>query len=149
LGMAWFAEKQRHMKNRLSAWQMHHGSFSYTLPLSLVLLLIAMRYGWIGRAVHQIKASLALRGKNADAASSQIASRMYIEMVQIMGRHGYSRTEAQTPFEFAAVVKKPTLGAMVEEFTALYSAARYGGAVCNIPRLQRLLGAIRTDLRTR
>jgi hypothetical protein len=108
-----------------------------------------MRYGWIGRAMRHIKALLVLRGKNAGAASAQIASRMYIEMLQIMGRHGYSRADAQTPFEFAAVVKKPSLGAMIEEFTSLYSAARYGGAVCDIPRLQKLLGAIRTDLRTK
>jgi transglutaminase-like putative cysteine protease len=149
LGMAWFAEKQRHMKDRLSAWQIHHESFSYALPLSLVLLLIAMRYGWIGRAVGQIKSLLTLRGKNAGPASSQTASRMYLEMLQIMGRHGYPRAEAQTPFEFAAVVKKSSLSAMVEEFTALYSAARYGGAACDIPRLQKLLGAIRTDLRAK
>jgi len=149
LGMAWFAEKQRHMKDRLSVWQLRHGNFSYALPLSLVLLLIAMRYGWIGRALRQIRASLLLRGKNAGEASSQIASRIYLEMLQIMGRHGYPRTDAQTPFEFAAVVKKPSLGAIVEEFTALYSAARYGGAICDIPRLQKLLGAIRSDLRTK
>ena len=149
LGTAWFAEKQRHMKDRLSVWQIHHGSFSYVLPLSLVLLLIAMRYGWIGRMLRQIKALLVLRGRNAGAASSQIASRMYIELLQIMGRHGYPRTETQTPFEFAAVVKKLSLGAMVEEFTSLYSAARYGGAACDIPRLQELLTTIRAELRTK
>jgi hypothetical protein len=74
---------------------------------------------------------------------------MYIEMLQIMGRHGYPRTEAQTPFEFAAVVTKSSLGAMVNEFTALYAAARYGGAACDIPRLQKLLGTIRSELRTK
>ena len=149
LGTAWFAEKQRHMKDRLSVWQIHHGSFSYVLPLSLVLLLIAMRYGWIGRMLRQIKALLVLRGRTAGAASSQIASRMYIELLQIMGRHGYPRTETQTPFEFAAVVKKLSLGAMVEEFTSLYSVARYGGAACDIPRLQELLTTIRAELRTK
>ena len=30
--------------------------------------------------------------KNAGAASSQIASRMYAELLRLMGRHGYTRT---------------------------------------------------------
>jgi hypothetical protein len=38
---------------------------------------------------------------------------------------------------------------MVNEFTALYAAARYGGAACDIPRLQKLLGTIRSELRTK
>jgi hypothetical protein len=66
-----------------------------------------------------------------------------------MGRHGYPRAETQTPFEFAAAVRKPELSPVVHEFTQLYSAARFGGATCNITRLQELLGTIRGELRAR
>jgi hypothetical protein len=38
---------------------------------------------------------------------------------------------------------------MVQEFTQLYSVARFGGAVCDITRLQELLVTIRGELRTR
>jgi hypothetical protein len=38
---------------------------------------------------------------------------------------------------------------MVQEFTQLYSVARFGGAVCDITRLQELLVTIRGQLRTR
>jgi hypothetical protein len=74
---------------------------------------------------------------------------MYVEMLNLMGRHGYARTETQTPFEFAAAVKRPELSPMVQEFTRLYSVARFGGAACDIPRLQELLGTIRGELRAR
>ena len=66
-----------------------------------------------------------------------------------MGRHGYARNETQTPFEFAAAVKKPSLNVLVNEFTGIYAAARFGGANCDVSRLQQLLGTIRTELRAR
>ena len=148
LGTLWFAEKQRHLKDRLSLWQIRHGIVSYALPLFLVVLLIAARYGWLGWLLHQLKMTLVLRGKNAGAASSQIASRMYSEMLNLMGRHGYARRETQTPFEFAAAVKTPSLSLLVNEFTERYAAARFGGEACDIPRLQQLLGTIRAALRS-
>ena len=93
--------------------------------------------------------ALVLRGKNAGVASSQIASRMYAEMLHLMNRHGYARSETQTPFEFAAAVTTPSLTSLVSEFTRLYAAARFGGESCDISRLQQLLGTIRAELRTR
>ncbi len=149
LGTLWFAEKQRHLKDRLSMWQIHHGLFSYLLPLFLAALLIAARYGWIGTLLRQLKMALVLRGKNTGVASSQIASRMYSEMLHLMGRHGYARSETQTPFEFAAAVKTPSLSSPINEFTHLYAASRFGGEACDVSRLQQLLGTIRAELRTR
>src|SRR5882724_10458326 len=149
LGAAWFAGKQLRLKDRLSKWQMHHGAFSLVFPLALAALLVALRYGWIEQLLRKLQVAVLLRGKNAGAASSQIASRMYAEMLRLMGRHGYARTETETPFEFAASVKKPVLSSMVEEFTELYSVARFGGAACDITRLQQLLGTIRGELRAR
>jgi hypothetical protein len=137
------------MKNRLSMWQVHHGSFSFVLPLLLVAILAALRYGRIEQLLRKLQIGLLLRGKNAGAASSQVASRMYAEMLHLMGRHGYPRSETQTPFEFAAAVTKPALSPMVQEFTQLYSLARFGGATCDIARLQELLGTIRGELRAR
>jgi len=149
LGVAWFAEKQRHMKNRLGSWQLHNSTFSFALPLMLVGLLVALRYGWIGWLLRRLRIALALRANLNGSAGSQVASRMYTEMLRLMGRHGYARVETQTPFEFAAAVKKPSLNALVNEFTGIYAAARFGGANCDVSRLQRLLATIRTELRTR
>ena len=149
LGAAWFAEKQWRIKGRLTRWQLRHGAFSFVLPLILVALLVALRYGWIEQLLRKLQIAVVLRGRNAGAASSQIASRMYAEMLQLMGRHGYARTETQTAFEFAAAVNKPVLSPMVQEFTRLYSVARFGGAVCDSTRLRELLVRIRGELRTR
>jgi hypothetical protein len=74
---------------------------------------------------------------------------LYMEMLRLLGRHGYQRIDAQTAFEFAAAVKKPALSPIVHEFTQLYSVARFGGGTCNISRLQELLGSIRAELRAR
>ena len=86
LGTQWFFARQRHLKDCLSMWQIRHSNFSYALPLVLVALLVALRYGWIGRLLSQLKIILPVRGRNASAASSQIASRMYSELTQLMGR---------------------------------------------------------------
>jgi protein-glutamine gamma-glutamyltransferase len=149
LGAAWFAEKQRRMKERLSMWQVRHTGFSFALPLLLMALLVALRYGWIGGLLRRLRMALALRRKNTGAASPQIASRMYEELLRLMGRHGYARSETQTPFEFAAAVEKPALSTLVEEFTRLYAAARFGAARCDLARLKQLLLTIRAELRTR
>ena len=74
---------------------------------------------------------------------------MYSEMLQLMGRHGYARSDTQAPFEFAAAVTTPSLGLLVNEFTRHYAAARFGGEVCDVSLLQQLLGTIRAELRTR
>jgi transglutaminase-like putative cysteine protease len=146
---SWFFLKQERMKTRLSLWQLNHRRSGLIVPVLLVTLLIALKFDWIGRSLQQMRMLLLLRGKNAGAASSQIASRMYAELLRLMGRHGYTRTETQTPFEFAAAVNKPALSPMVQEFTRIYAASRYGGVACDAPRLQQLLGSIRSQLRTR
>jgi transglutaminase-like putative cysteine protease len=146
---SWFFLKQERMKTRLSLWQLNHRRSGLIVPVLLVTLLIALKFDWIGRSLRQMRMLLLLRGKNAGAASSQIASRMYVELMRLMGRHGYTRTETQTPFEFAAAVNKPALSPMVQEFTRIYAASRYGGVACDTPRLQQLLGSIRSQLRTR
>ena len=149
LATLWFFAKQRHMKDWLSMWQVHHADFSYALPPVLVALLVALRYGRIGKLLGQLRMTLTLRGKNAGAASSQMASRLYAELLQLLGRHGYARGETQTPFEFAAAVQRPGLNSLVQEFTLLYSAARFGGAICDTSRLQQLLATIRAELKMR
>src|SRR5439155_14542708 len=83
LGSAWFAEKQRRMKNGLSLWQIHHAGFSFVLPLFLMALLLAFRYGWIGGLLRRLRMALTLRGRNSSTVSPQIASRLYAEMLRL------------------------------------------------------------------
>ena len=149
LAADWFAEKQQHFKNFLGTWQLRHRELGLFLPLLLVAPLLALRYGRLGTLIRRLKTSFQLRGKNAGTARMLIASRLYQEMLQLMGRHGYQRREAQTAFEFSDAVKKPGLSASVKEFTRLYAEARFGGADGDLSRLQQLLGTIRSELRAR
>lgn len=146
---SWYSAKQEQFKYRLSEWQLHHKGFGLALPVLLVGVLLALRYGRLGRLWERLRISLAFRSKKADTARMMMASRLYQEMVRLMRRHGYTRRDAQTAFEFAEAVNKPGLDATVKEFARLYAEARFGGATGDIPRLQQLLGTIRTELRAR
>jgi len=149
LAAAWFNDKQRHFKDRLSNWQLRHNALGLALPLLLLAMLVALRYGRIEILLRRLKTSLQLRGKDAGTARVLMASRLYQEMLHLMGRHGYERPKSQTAFEFAAGVKKPSLKASVREFTQIYVEARFGASGGDVTRLQQLLGTIRTELRAR
>lgn len=147
---SWFSRRQQSFKSRLSGWQLQHKALSLALPVLLIGFLVALRYGRLEDLWARLRISLQAKGKNAGAMRIVMASRLYQEMLQVMKRHGYARSEAQTAFEFAETVKKPDLRNSVKEFTRLYSEARFGGAAAgDIPHLQRLLGAIRAELRAR
>ena len=149
LASNWFNDRQRHFKDRLSNWQLRHNALGLALPLLLFAMLVALRYGHIETALRRLRTALQIRGKNPAAARTLLASRLYQEMLHLMGRHGYERPETQTAFEFAAGVKKPVLKDSVKEFTQIYVQARFGASGGDLTRLQQLLGAIRTELRAR
>jgi protein-glutamine gamma-glutamyltransferase len=145
----WFSVKQQQFKNRLSEWQLKHKAFGLAVPVLLIGFLLALRYGHLGRLWERLRISLAFRGKKSDAVRLMMASRLYQELLRLMRRHGYTRLETQTAFEFADSVSKPGLAATVKEFARLYARARFGSAAGDIPRLEQLLGAIRSELRSR
>jgi transglutaminase-like putative cysteine protease len=149
LAADWFAAKQQRFKHFLSGWQLQHKGLGFFLPLLLSLMLVALRYGRLGTWFEQLRMFFELRGKSSGAARMLMASRLYREMLQLMGRHGYQRAETQTAFEFAEVVKKPGLSPYVREFAAVYAEARFGGPNGDLSRLQQLLGNIRKELRAR
>jgi len=149
LAANWFSSKQQHLKNRLSEWQLEHKGIGLALPVLLIGFLLALRYGRLGRVWDRLKTSLALRGRKPDAVRIMVASRLYQDLLQLMKRHGYSRADSQTAFEFAEAIGKAGLDSSVKEFARLYAEARFGGISCDIVRLQRLLGTIRAELRAR
>jgi len=145
----WFSVKQQQFKNRLSQWQLKHQAFGLAVPLLLIGFLLGLRYGRLGRLWERLKISLAFRGQKSDAVRLMMASRLYQELLRLMRRHGYTRLDTQTAFEFADSVRKPGLAATVKEFVRLYARARFGSAAGDIPRLEQLLGVIRAELRSR
>ncbi len=145
----WFERKQRESKRWLKTWQFQHGSMSFLLPVVLVLLLVALRYNLAAEFFRWLRLFLQLRAAKSARSDPQLASRLYGELLRMLARRGLVRTEAQTPFEFAAAVNSPALAPAVQEFTQLYAHARFGGVPCDTNRLGQLLDQIRTILRGR
>ena len=146
---AWFERKQREGKSWLKSWRFQHGTLGYLLPAILVLLLVALRYNVPEQLLRRLRLFLQIRATSAVRSDPQLASRLYDELLRMLARRGLTRTETQTPLEFAAAVHSPQLTPAVQEFTQLYSDARFGGAPCDTTRLGQLLAEIRTALRAR
>ncbi|MBS1841799.1 MAG: DUF3488 domain-containing protein [Acidobacteria bacterium] len=144
----WFERKQATGKGLMRKWQFRHAAFGMIVPIVLVGFLLILRFNLIARAYRGVRLSLQLRGKPTAQNSPQIASRLYVEMLRILRKSGFSRAETQTPNEFASEIKETSLARSVQEFTQLYAQARFGGAACDTIRLQELLGQIRATARS-
>jgi len=145
----WFDRKQSVGKGLLRGWQFRHTSLGLLVPISLVGFLVALRFNLVGRLISRVQLFLQLHGNASAKSNPQLASRLYLEMLQILRKAGFRREETQTPNEFAARLNETGLARSVHEFTSLYSAARFGSTSCDANRLQELLGQIRASLRTR
>jgi hypothetical protein len=145
----WFQHKQRASKRWMKSWQVQHGATGFLLPISLVLMLVVLRFNLIAALIRRIRLFLQLQSGKSASNNPQLASRLYAELLRMLARRGLMRVETQTPFEFAAAVNSPNLAPAVREFTEIYAHARFGGAPCNTTRLRQLLDQIRMVLRSR
>src|SRR6266568_723386 len=146
---SWFDRKQQDGKRWLKSWQLEHGSLGYLLPAVLVLLLLALRYNVPAEVIRRARLFLRIRAAKSGRSDPQLASRLYAELLRMLARRGLSRTETQTPLEFAAAMNSPQLAPAVQEFTRIYVHARFGGAPCNTTRLGQLLEQVRAALRSK
>jgi len=131
-------------------WQRAHGLMSFLFPVALVLALVVFRVGWLrsafGWAILQWETNRPAEVRN----NPQLAARLYAELLRLLERKGFSRSEAQTPREFAAsLALQPALSPAVWEFTDLYLQARFGGLPCDALRLRALLETVRSAPRPR
>jgi hypothetical protein len=140
---AWFERAQVYNRQRLKTMQLRHGILGLMLPVALILLLVALRYDLIDKAVRRLRLYWNLHTPESAQANPLLASRLYAELLRLLERHGFARRAAQTPLEFAVSVQTPILAPAVTEFTRIYSSARYGGAPCDTLRLRHLLEQIR------
>ena len=145
----WFQQKQRASKKWMKSWQFQHGAVGFLLPVSLVLLLVALRFNLIAELARRLRLFLQLQAARSAHSNPQLASRFYAELLRTLARRGLMRLESQTPLEFAAAMNSPNLSSPVREFTQIYADARFGGAPCNTTRLRQLLDQIRAALRSR
>ena len=141
--------KFRNLENRsikaLVAWQRSHSRLSLVVPALAALLLLVLRFPWI-RALFDWLSLIWQTNLSSDQRNNpQLASRLYSELLRVLARRGLTRSEAQTPMEFAdSLALQPALAPAVREFTVLYAQARFGGAACDASRLRALLEKIRS-----
>jgi hypothetical protein len=141
----WFQRTQERGMAGLIEWQRRHLYLSLLFPAALVFLLVALRFDWIRSLARWLTLALQMRQPTTLRNNPQLASRLYAEMLRVLEKRGYTRTETQTPAEFAATLSvQPSLRTAVGEFTSLYTEARFGGAVCDAFRLRALLEQIRS-----
>jgi hypothetical protein len=132
----------------VQGWQFRHESLGFLIPVGLIVFLMALRFGWLQRIARRLRLALQLRKRSA-AAQVQFATILYAELLRLLGRYGFRRSENQTPMEFAEAVSAPRVAPAVREFTQIYGHARFGGASVDAPRLRALLSQIRAELRSR
>ena len=144
----WFDRKQSAGKGLLRGWQFRYGSLGMLLPIGLTTFLLVLRFNLVARMIRRARLFFQLRGKPSARNNPQLASRLYMEMLRVLKKAGFRREETQTPSEFAAGLKEMRLANAVQEFTQLYSAARFGSSSCDTIRLQELLGQIRLAIRS-
>jgi len=78
-----------------------------------------------------------------------LATLQYLEMLHVLARGGFEKTEAQTPMEFATSMPEGMLAAPVVEMTSLYQAARYGGKTADTKYASSLIDRIHNFLKKR
>jgi hypothetical protein len=144
----WFDRKQNAGKTWLRKFQFRNEAIGMMLPVLLVGFLAVLRFNLIAHLVRRALLYLQLRKKPSAQNSPLIASRLYMEMLRALKKAGLTHQETQTPHEFAAQIEQTALARTVQEFTALYSAARFGGESSNLEQLQKLLGQIRATARS-
>jgi transglutaminase-like putative cysteine protease len=122
------------------AWLMSHKLFMLLLMGTVLAALLVgekagslaeFRFFWVWKF-----------GRGELAPSPQEATLIYQKLLKTLGRTGYHRPPALTPWEFAQSLSGTPLGSGVSEFTGLYNMLRFGQAQVPCARLRQILQEI-------
>ncbi len=146
----WFRRVQERSMGGLTRWQINHQKLSLVLPAVLVFILVVLRFDWIRSAFRWLSLYLQLRNSPADRSNPQLASRLYGDLLHVLAKRGFRRSETQTPLEFATSSGlQPEIAPAVRQFTNHYAEARFGNAPCDTNHLRTLLAQIRSTPKQR
>ncbi|HKW89656.1 MAG TPA: DUF3488 and transglutaminase-like domain-containing protein [Candidatus Acidoferrales bacterium] len=144
-----YESKRRSVIDFIKRSQARLSGSPYALPGSLaflVLLLIFFR----GRAMGGFVAiRWSLRANRAGALSADLAAFQYRQMLRLLERRGWRKSDEQTPLEFAASIPAPEFAGPARELTALYQSARFGSRPADARRVSSLLADIKSLRRSR
>lgn len=121
----------------------------YFLP-GLLVFLIVLLFSLRGRAMIAYGvARWRLRARRGGSVTASLAALEYSEMLRLLERCGWRKSDSQTPLEFAAAISAPDLMAPVAKLTDLYCSARFGDHPSRIEQMSSLLRMIRDFARSR
>lgn len=121
-------------RSNAERWMRHYG------PAAVVLFAAALLAAWSAPRIHRRwkawrRVERARRGQ-ADASDATV---LYERLLETLRRRGFQRPAWLTPREFAATLPSGPPRRLVEEFTTLYYALRFGARRDAAPRLAALL----------
>ena len=115
------------------------------LLLGLVVLLLVR-----GRSLADFWIATRARTGRGYASQPERAPRLatlyYTRLLRALERHGFRKTDAQTPREFASSLKPANLAERVAAMTRLYEASRFGRKPADTSALLRALRDVETCL---
>jgi transglutaminase-like putative cysteine protease len=133
-------------EERMRVWQVRAANWPWT-PSVIVIVLSAALLLFAGpRLGSQIVKMRSLHGTAGGKLSPRRASEHYSEMLRMLARRGYRKSEGVTPTEFAASISQAELAVPVERLTELYQGARFGEVEVEQKRSVELLREIRQRL---
>jgi len=146
-----FSNARRHATEKLKLWQ-EEMSRSSTGRTEVFLIFGALAVAvLILRPEVRRRLTILWRTKVLPARemTPHLATLQYLEMLRVLARGGISKSDAQTPMEFASSLPDGMLATPVLELTSLYQAARYGAKAADPQRASSLIDRIHTFLRSR
>ncbi|HET9402427.1 MAG TPA: DUF3488 and transglutaminase-like domain-containing protein [Candidatus Acidoferrales bacterium] len=136
---------------RMRAWQFRSSTHSWLVPVLIVfavgsvIVIGGRRFrAWLAQRWRLIRAG-SCRASGREASS--LASLHYREMLHLLARRGFRKTETMTPQEFAASIPEPNVAARVDQMTQIYQTARFGNAFIDSTVAVALLRDIRFALK--
>lgn len=136
---------------RMRAWQFRSSTYAWLTP-ALIVIAVGSVFAIGGR---RFRAWLVQRWQLMRAGSRRVggreapslASLHYREMLRLLARRGFRKSETMTPQEFAASITEPNVAARVDQMTQIYQSARFGMASIDSTAAAALLRDIRFALK--
>jgi transglutaminase-like putative cysteine protease len=145
-----FADARRAATDRLALWQsraIHTAGFlpaSFAIVTGLCIFVLLLQ----PNVRQRLMTLWHLRVSTSTAMTPHLATLQYHEMLRLLSRRGIRKAPGQTPLEFAGSLPDGTLAEPVNELTAMYHAARFGGQASDPRRATSLLTEIQTRIQS-
>src|SRR6266481_378829 len=75
----WYRQQQFRGRRWMQSWQLQRGVLGYSLPVALVLFLVAVRFNLVAEVIRRVRLFFQLRGSKVVRSDPQLASRLYAE----------------------------------------------------------------------